>query len=205
MLKSKSMKIRYLWSASPISCKRKLQLLIIHQSISIVFLDEEGEVLLVVLRIRSRPASRIFPVKVKPVKVKPGKVNLIVLFDCAFDWLPVQHMLTCPTYAHNCPQRSSSWQGPVPSKQDNPLWWLLKINAYSFLSATSNFQSSFKASPPTTYCHVVDLTLTSDHIIVLILVCLLPAHLLIPSSIPRLRAGSSVVGSSASNYWTCKR
>ena len=40
------------------------------------FLDEEGEVLLVMLRIRTRPASRIFPVKVKPVKIKPEKANI---------------------------------------------------------------------------------------------------------------------------------
>ena len=41
----------------------------------LVFLNEESEILLVMLWIRTRPASRIFPVKVKPVKIKPGKTN----------------------------------------------------------------------------------------------------------------------------------
>ena len=42
----------------------------------LVFLDQESEILLVMLWIRTRPASRIFPVKVKPVKIKPGKANI---------------------------------------------------------------------------------------------------------------------------------
>ena len=40
------------------------------------FLEKESEVLLVMLWIRTRPASRIFPVKVKPVKIKPGNANI---------------------------------------------------------------------------------------------------------------------------------
>ena len=44
-----------------------------------VFLDQEGEVFLVMLRIGTRTTSRIFPVKVKPVKVKSGKTNMLVI------------------------------------------------------------------------------------------------------------------------------
>ena len=132
----------------------------------LVFLDEESEILLVMLWIRTRPASRIFPVKVKPVKIKPGKPN-IKNVTIAKILVLIYEKLTCPTYGHNCPQRSSSWQGPRPSKQGDhsfcSSFWNMLIMSLMGLKNKYMFWSEVSFL----WCHSqskFSIELTSDHI-----------------------------------------
>ena len=112
MLKSKSKKIRYLWSASPISCKRKLKLLIIHQSISST---HQSQLFSWMRRVKSSlSCSGSDPGRLpgySQSKSSPSKSNLersiwlcyliVLLIDYLSNiCLLVQHMLTCPTYAY---------------------------------------------------------------------------------------------------------